>query len=97
MKKITKLCLVLLAVGLISCGPSPKSLAKKYCDLSEKYKQAETDKDSSKMSEYLAQMAAMDMELLKKYQHANPELLYQYVKLKAKCEPNSPDQNNLPQ
>lgn len=85
MKKYSFILILALALVTFSCGPSAESLAKKHCALYEKYHQAEVSKDTTKMMEFASQMQAMDTELLQKYQHENPELLLQYVKLKEKC------------
>lgn len=85
---------ILFMVVLLSCDPSPESLAKKHCAIYEKYYQAEVSLDSSKMTEYSKQMIAMDSDLLQKYQYENPELLLQYVKLKEKCILDYTNKNN---
>lgn len=85
MKKYSLSLLLVFIFVSFGCGPSAESLAKKHCAIFEKYHQAEVSQDTTKMMEYASQMQAMDTELLQKYQHENPELLLQYVKLKEKC------------
>lgn len=85
MKKISVILILVIVFAAFGCGPSAESLAKKHCDIYEKYHQAELSQDTTKMMEFASQLQAMDTELLQKYQHKNPELLLQYVKLKEKC------------
>ncbi len=65
--KPKQILFILLITGLvlISCGrPSPKQVAKKYCDIYEKYNNATSDDEKKKLRD---DMEAYEKSIKKKY------------------------------
>ena len=69
---------------MISCGPSPESMAKKNCDLHKKFQEAEANGDSTTMMKYVDEMMKMDQELQAKHKN-NPEWLTTYALQRDAC------------
>jgi len=73
------------AITLLSCGPSPKKMAEKSCDLFSKYYQAKEQGDSSTMKMYQFRFDSLNKALMNKYETSNPEWLMQFTNQRNQC------------
>lgn len=85
MKTINLIIGVFIMVAIISCGPSAGTMAKKSCEIYDKFLQAESKHDSVAMIKYDEEFQKMDKELTDKYMYENPEWLLKYATLRDQC------------
>lgn len=85
MNKYSPYLISIICLVILSCGPSAESMARKSCELHEKFFQAQANKDSSEMFRLTAEIGNMENKLQNEYMYKNPEWLLKYVKLRDKC------------
>jgi len=82
MKKF--LLLFVLTVGILSCGPSPESMAKKTCTLTKNFREAEDAGDSTKAISIVKEIETIENKIKEDHKN-NPDWLTTYAVNRDAC------------
>lgn len=84
MRNIKFLIPFIVTTVLLSCGPSPESMAKKNCELHKKFDEAQKNKDVMNILKYADEIKEMDNKILAEHKN-NPDWVNTYVLERNAC------------
>jgi hypothetical protein len=78
------LSIFIVALVLISCGPSPETMAKKTCALTKKYREADAKGDSTQMISIMSEIESFENKI-KEDHKGNADWLTTYALNRDAC------------